>query len=539
MALTQLPGAALAAPAPVGPVTKTRRRRGFVLRYWRGEVPLGPSYWLVYVLLSVVVTQTISTLQQRIMLGTGYEPKLLFAVIGGGIAASLPVALWQLVGLWRSARARRRERRANGRWAFWSWLVQANVVCGVLALAAGLTFSSAPALREMYRMAYLGDPSIPGYAFRTMRGGTEAEIVGGFKYGLTRDFTALMERNPGLRVVHLDSVGGRIGEARHLYRAIKARGLDTYVAAGCYSACTMAFAAGAHRWLGPKGILGFHAPAFPGLMGTGSKMADYEASVFRAAGFSPSFVAQAVSIIPPAIWKPHRKELFDARVVTDFADADRFADSGSGLDFSQATWDAKIKKVLPALVTLSVSRPDAFRAISSASVKAYRDGASAQAVGLLLGTGFKKTFSQMLMQADDTTLIDYARLVVDEYSLLGAVNPEDCYLYAKGQAAGHDIMGELGPSLQARDQAMQMLVVRPQSPRPAVSTAETRAVQSRYLKLLAATATKAELDAVIHPQTTRAGQSTYCRGIVTMLRTAAAMEPRRAGLMLVKLFGDK
>ena len=534
MALTHPP----ATQATVGPVAKLRRR-GFIGRYWRGEVPLGRAYWLVYVLLSVVVTQTVSTLQQRILLGTSYDPKLLFVVIGGGIAASLPVALWQFVGLWRSARARRRERHAIGRRAVWSRLVQANIVVGGLALAAGLAFSSAPALRELYRMAYLGDPGIPNYGFRTMRGGTEAEIVGGFKYGLTRDFTALLRQNPGLRVVHLDSVGGRIGEARHLYRAIKAAGLDTYVANGCYSACTMAFAAGAHRWLGPKAALGFPAPAFPGLMGAGSKMSDYEASVFGAAGFAPAFVARAIRVIPPALWKPSRQELADAHVVTDFADADRFADSGSGLDFSQATWDAKIEKVLPALVTLSSTRPDAFRAISSASVKAYREGASAQAVGAMIGAGFKTQFSQMLLQADDATLIDYAHLAVDEYALLGAKNPDDCYLYAKGLSGGRDITGELGPVLQARDAAMQMLVVRPQAPRAATSAADARAAQARYLKVLAATVTKAELDAVIHPQSTRGSHAAFCRGLVTMLRTAAAMEPHRAGLVLLKLFGGK
>ena len=301
----------------------------------------------------------------------------------------------------------------------------------------------------------------------------------------------------------------------------------------------MAFAAGAHRWLGPHGVLGFHAPAFPGLMGMGSKMSGYEASVFTAAGFAPGFIARAIRVIPPALWRPTRQELVDARVVTDLADADRFADSGAGLDFSQAAWDKKIKKVLPALAALAYSRPEAFRAISSASVKAYREGASAQAVGLLLGTEFKKEFSSMLPQADDGTLIAYAHLVIDEYSLLGATNPEDCYLYGKGQAAGRDIAGELGPALAARDIAMQERVVMQGQSRPTVSSAEAHAVHARYLKLLAAASTKAELDAMIKPQSTRAGESAFCRGLVTMLRTAAAMEPRPAGIILVKLFGGR
>ncbi|MFX7559753.1 hypothetical protein ABTJ75_18850, partial [Acinetobacter baumannii] len=82
-----------------------------------------------------------------------------------------------------------------------------------------------------------------------MNDGREAEIAGGIKYGLTRDFERLLDAQPGIRVVHLDSVGGRIGEGKKLNALIRARGLDTYVEANCMSACTLAFAGGTQRIL--------------------------------------------------------------------------------------------------------------------------------------------------------------------------------------------------------------------------------------------------------------------------------------------------
>ena len=61
-----------------------------------------------------------------------------------------------------------------------------------------------PQIAEATRMAFMGDPSIPSYAIRAING-TEAEIAGGIKYGLTRDFEKLLEQSPGVRVVRTAS----------------------------------------------------------------------------------------------------------------------------------------------------------------------------------------------------------------------------------------------------------------------------------------------------------------------------------------------
>ncbi len=512
------------------------RRRNFVVRFWRGEIALGPSFWLVYLLLSAVVGKSIAAFEQRVLLGTSYDPKLLLAVVAGGLAASLPLTIWQFVGVWRSARARRIARRARGKRAIWPRLAQAVVVVGAGALATSLVRSTGPALFEVYRMAYLGDPGIPDYGFRTMRGGTEAEIGGGFKYGLTRDFVALLRANPNLRVVHLASIGGRIGEARHLYRAIREHGLETYVAGGCYSACTMAYAAGKRRWLGPHAVLGFHAPAFPGVS-SGGTMATYEANIFKAAGFTPAFIAHAVSVIPPAIWKPSRDEMVAAHVVTDLAGPDLFADSGAGLDLSEVVFDGKVKLALPPLATLAKTRPDLFRPIAAAALKSYRDGGSALTVGHILGAGYQSAFKAMLPKSDDDTLIAYARLVVDEYGALKAKSTSDCYLYGSGQAPGRDFLAELGPAMAARDAALKARVVATRAPRDTLSAPEAQAVRTRFIAALAHAAPPSDLRSLSKSQTTPAGQAAYCRAIIATFKTAVELDPMSAGTVLSHMLG--
>jgi hypothetical protein len=113
-------------------------------------------------------------------------------------------------------------------------------------------------------MAFMDDPRMPAYSIRIMRNGTEAEITGGFKYGLTDDFLKLVRASPQIKVVHLNSIGGRIGEAEKLSKLIRDRRLNTYTSSSCLSACTIAFAGGRERWIHRRAKLGFHGPAFPG-----------------------------------------------------------------------------------------------------------------------------------------------------------------------------------------------------------------------------------------------------------------------------------
>ena len=87
------------------------------------------------------------------------------------------------------------------------------VVVATLNLLRVFVQAGVPELTEGTRMAFLDDPVLPPYSMRMMRDGTEAEIAGGFKYGLARDAETLFASAPQLRVGHLNSAGGRIGEA--------------------------------------------------------------------------------------------------------------------------------------------------------------------------------------------------------------------------------------------------------------------------------------------------------------------------------------
>jgi hypothetical protein len=182
-------------------------------------------------------------------------------------------------------------------------------------------------------MAFWNDPNIPDYAIRNMRDGKEVEVAGGFKFGLTDDFKKILRASPQISVVHLNSAGGRIGEAQSLYGVIRDNRLITYTSSRCLSACTLAFAAGRERWIHRRGKLGFHSPTFPGMKEADLREASQlQREAFVLAGFDRGFVDRALSTPNKDMWTPSIEELSRAQVVTAISDGNDFAASGFGVD---------------------------------------------------------------------------------------------------------------------------------------------------------------------------------------------------------------
>jgi uncharacterized protein DUF4339 len=216
--------------------------RSFIARNWRGEFSLATTYWLFGFLGNLFAGALAAAVMVVFQSDIGYQPRAIFASILLLWIVIVTIAVWQTVGVWRSANRHIKARVLLGKKSPWAGLAKLAVLFGVLRLAGTFVTSGWPQLLETSRMSFLGDPDIPAYSIRVMRNGTEAEITGGFKYGLTNNFVKILNASPKIKVVHLDSRGGRIGEAVELNKVIRSSHLDTYVSANCMSACTVAFA---------------------------------------------------------------------------------------------------------------------------------------------------------------------------------------------------------------------------------------------------------------------------------------------------------
>ena len=169
-------------------------RRNVFARHWHGEYRLWISYWVVGVIGNLAVVLFTRLVIAALDLEKGYQPLNIFigfAVIWTGLAVW---SVWQPVGVWRSARRYMQTRVRAGRPPFWGVMAQIAVVFGVWGSISTVLLQAAPQLRETYWIAFHNDPDIPDYKIRVMRDGTEAEIVGGIKYGLANDLREGAER---------------------------------------------------------------------------------------------------------------------------------------------------------------------------------------------------------------------------------------------------------------------------------------------------------------------------------------------------------
>lgn len=299
------------------------RRTNFIVAFWRGEFSLGVSYWLFGLLVSVVAllfqTALVSVLPET------FDPEAIFGFILALWIGASALTVWQVVGVWRSASRCARERRALGKHRFWARAAQVAIALSVIRFVGEFATVGIPQLDETYQMAFRNDPDIPDYRITLLADGSGVEVAGGFKFGLARELRRVLDTAPGVQFVHLDSVGGRSGEAEEVFSLIRRRGLSTYVARYCESACVIAFAGGEERWIDPRGRIGLHSPDFPGLSELELEGArnDYVAFL-AAAGFDTALVRRGMAIPAASMWYPTIDELIEARAVTNVAGAEDF-----------------------------------------------------------------------------------------------------------------------------------------------------------------------------------------------------------------------
>jgi hypothetical protein len=300
-------------------------------RHWRGELPLWVSCWVFGVIGSLIIPFIPAVAVALFKADRSYNPSSIFSVSAAVWIAVFAIAVWQTVGVWRCAvryaaahPPRQDDQTGEAEFApLWSGLARLVVIVGFASLLATFGTEWLPQLRELYKIAFYNDPDIPPYSIRISKDGTEVEITGGFKYGLTDEFAAVTKNARHLRMVHLDSAGGRLGEAERLFTLIRERGLGTYVSSRCFSACTLAFAGGRERVLKRGAALGFHKAEFPGV--SENEFDDLQYKVFNAAGFDSRFIERALSTPHKDLWMPSPDVLLAAGVITSVTDGTRLS----------------------------------------------------------------------------------------------------------------------------------------------------------------------------------------------------------------------
>lgn len=287
----------------------------YLRAHWRGRQSLARSFWinfaLPFALASALMHMTASAYIERVSI---------FAIAAGAylIIGCLIVYPWQIVGLLRACDRyliASRETR-------WTAAVQrVTVIQGTMIASLIAVFVTLFSLAQhgIGLQAETDPPSAgePAYAVELVEGGRMVHVKGIFDVGLTNDLKTVLRDNPDIEGIILESDGGRVFEARGVARLIDERELDTCVYSFCRSACTTAFIAGRHRYLGDDGRLGFHRYRLQAMTPGIDVAAEQEKdrAFFRAQGVAPALLDELFQKPHDEMWHPSVEELLEGRVV--------------------------------------------------------------------------------------------------------------------------------------------------------------------------------------------------------------------------------
>ena len=436
------------------------RRTNYIARHWRGELPLHVSYWFNGVGGYIVVTVIVAVISATTTFKDEFAPTWALLSMLLVWLVTLAAVSWQIVGAWKSASNYQRQKHPS----YWGALAKVTLVIAALRTLGAFGYTGIPQLQETYQI-YMGDESVGKHAFRVMRNGRELEFSGGISFGVAREFAQFIAAMGDLQTIHLNSIGGRIGEAQRIATLIKSKGLDTYVAGRCLSACTIIFLGGRNRLIAPGAKLGFHQPSFPGLTADErDRVIAAEEARLKQLGVSSAFARRANTAPPEDMWFPSPSELLAENVATRIVDPSDYAFPGLGVsDLSVEQLD---EFLLGIEIYAAIKRvnPIAYEKMRNEFLLGLRQGKTAGEMRTRIAPIADKVYSDILPQASSDLLMEYARLLVAQLNFLKERSARDCYLYAKGSDnAAYEIASKY-PLLDEKERAFQLKVVQAHRP---------------------------------------------------------------------------
>jgi hypothetical protein len=299
-------------PAPVQARNPGSGAWRLILRHWRGQESLARSFFvsgLATLVFTFTVVYAISAATDASTYTGSYVFRqwlvlALLLLLGVGWA-------WWTIGLMRSSIRRYQQ---GGR--FWSNLT-AYVGAFALLLNSGtfvlnqssewiegwwetVTFQLTPT-------QIVHDPVLGRLV-----------ISGEIGFGSYQALEQALRQKPRLTLVELNSPGGYVFEGLAMAELIRKNGFDTVSFEDCESACTLIFAAGGERYLGPQARVGFHRswslrrPLSTSWSRVDHVMADY----YQARGTSFDFVKAALDTPSNTMWYPQHGLMLEAGYAT-------------------------------------------------------------------------------------------------------------------------------------------------------------------------------------------------------------------------------
>lgn len=400
-----------------------------IVRHWKGDYSLGVSYWVFGVLLTLVIGAISSSMKSSDNVSV-MTPMAAGYYIAFAYLFVLTITVWQLVGIFRSAKKHTSRGGSRG----WAVIAMIMVGFGVLKVGVDMSRSGIPMLRMASRMITNAD-TMPAYQLRRFNQDTELELTGGMPFGTAAAVRREFEAFPGIRVVHMNSLGGRIGEALQLIRLFEQHKVTTYTSSVCVSACAIAFLGGEERYISEDAKLGFHSSSLGDIKADADELNAPVLKAMEARKIPRYFAKQSVETPPDDMWFPSHDELKRARVVHAVVDRNRFGISGVAGWQDVDRLEADLLK-LPAMAAMKRFDPDNFAALRDQIRQGIEEGLPLLEVTHRTRIYFSNVMVPAYIKtAPDGPLIRYWQVQLDEMNFLFKRDPQLCFNFLMPQMA--------------------------------------------------------------------------------------------------------
>lgn len=405
-------------------------KKNFFIRHWRGELPLGLDFWVNGVVISVLMLALARFFADSIdFYGS---PEGAIALVTGLWLLIGAVTAWQFVGIWRAA-LKYSAAKPN---KIWGRLAQIALGARVLQFALLLATQGAPQIAEFWQIASDEDP-VGKYQFRVLRDSAELELSGELSFRVSRDAEKYLDNYPTIKIIHLNSPGGRIREARALARLIADRKLSTYTASGCSGSCVIAFAAGQQRLIRTGAHLVFYRYDLPGLTPEEAE-AEYEKDriYLFSRDIDGAFVDKIFATPDSQMWTPSDDALLKAHFITGHSTAE---DVGfSGLNMADVPKMEQELLQIPLYAALKQGDPAAYEQVLKTVREGVERGKSLAEIRAVTMPVLQKVYISKLPFADDGAIVEFTSVAIEELKTLQKNDPVICYNYAFSQEQGYD-----------------------------------------------------------------------------------------------------
>lgn len=391
-----------------------RGRPSFLVRHWRGDLPLWQSYWINSVLLAVIVGRAVAWLGEWLSSHVGAREVSLGAL--ASMAVITAISVWSSVGTWRAAGRTAEHGGSPG----WGRLARAMIVLGAFLFAAQ-TLSGKLGLSE-YLAVIRGDRE-PGPPPKVVRlpDGHSILFIGGLHEGSSAELKRVLQSAPAVKNLVLESPGGWLTEAKAIADLVRQRGLDTHVESSCLSACTIVMLAGRNRTAAGGAKIGFHRSRR--LVGDKGKERDLD-EIYKVSGVSQSFIARVNETPTDSIWYPDREELLESHVITGTS---RSLQTTTISTVARSEEDLRRFLVkVPAFAALSERYPAMFDQIVQAIARQTSEGKTDAEITRAARGKLTQVMKKLLPSVPDDAIEQTWRISLEEAEVISKRSHEDC-----------------------------------------------------------------------------------------------------------------